>query len=92
MASCLASAARWNGWLSGLAIAALAIVAIVAFAEWEEWINVVFGLWVAASAWIVGFASHATATRVHVLVGIAVAVLYAARLWFMHRSPPRVTA
>jgi SPW repeat len=38
-----------------------AIAAIVAFAEWEEWINVVFGLWVAASAWVVGFASRASA-------------------------------
>jgi hypothetical protein len=87
------AAASWNAWLTGLAIGVLAIAALVAIAEWEEWINLVLGLWVAASAWIVGFASHATATRVHVLVGIAVAVASAVRLWFMHRSPPpRVTA
>jgi SPW repeat len=86
------AAASWNAWLSGIAIGAIAITALVAFADREEWINLVLGLWVAAPAWIVGFASHATATRVHVLVGIAVAVLSAARLWSMHRSPPRVTA
>jgi hypothetical protein len=86
------AAATWNAWLGGIAIGAIAIMALVAFAEWEEWINLALGLWVAASAWIVGFASHATAIRLHVLVGIAVAVLSAARLWSMHRSPPRVAA
>jgi len=86
------STSSWNAWLSGLAIGALAIAALVAFAEWEEWINLVLGLWVAASAWVAGFADHATATRVHVLVGIVVAIVAAARLWFIHRSPPRVTA
>jgi hypothetical protein len=84
--------ASWNAWLSGLVIGALAIAALVAFAEWEEWINLLLGAWVAAAPWIVGFASHATATRLHILVGIAVAIVAAVRLWFMHRSPPRVTA
>jgi hypothetical protein len=86
------SIASWNAWLSGLVIGVLAVAALVAFAEWEEWINLVLGLWVAASPWIVGFSGHSTATRVHVIVGIAVAIVAAVRLWFMHRSPPRVTA
>ena|SRR5437016_268306 len=86
------AAASWNAWLSGLAIGIIAIAALMAFAEWEEWINLLLGIWVAASAWIVGFASHATATRVHAIVGIVVAIVAAVRLWFLHHSPPRVTA
>ena len=86
------AAASWNVRLSGLAIGVLAIAALVAFAEWEEWINLALGVWVAASAWVVGFSDHATASRVHVIVGIVVAIVAAVRLWFIHRSPPRVTA
>jgi hypothetical protein len=50
------------------------------------------GVWVAASPWIVGFAGHLTATWVHLLTGIVVAVVAGVRLWLMHRTPPRVTA
>jgi hypothetical protein len=85
------TAASWNAWLSGLVIGALAVAALVAFAEWEEWINLVLGLWVAVSPWIVGSVGQAT-TTIHVLVGIAVAVVAAVRLGFVHRTPPRVTA
>jgi hypothetical protein len=85
-------ATSWNAWLSGLAIGVVAIAALVAFAEWEEWINLLLGIWVAVSAWVVGFAGHATAAWIHVLVGIAVTVVAAGRMRFMHRSPPRLTA
>jgi membrane protein YdbS with pleckstrin-like domain len=47
---------------------------------------------VAVSAWAVGFAVHATPTWVHVVTGIIVAVVAGVRLWFMHRTPPRVSA
>lgn len=40
----------------------------------------------------VAFSEDAAAMGVHLAVGIAVAVLAAARLWFVHRNPPRVTA
>ena len=67
-------------------------IPLLAFAEWEEWINLLLGVWVAVSAWAVGFAVHATATWVHVVTGIIVAVVAGLRLWFMHRTPPRVSA
>src|SRR6267142_1514786 len=52
----------------------VALAALLAFAEWEEWINLLLGVWVAVSAWAVGFAVHTTATWVHVVTGIIVAV------------------
>lgn len=86
------TAASWNAWLSGIVVAALAIAALAAFAEWQEWINLAVGLWVIASPWLVGFSQNAAATRDHVVVGVIVAAVAAARLWLVHQGPPRVTA
>lgn len=85
-------AASWNAWLSGAAIAVLAIAALAIFAEWEEWLNLVVGVWVAVSPWLLGFSAHATAMRVHLVIGVIVALVAAARLWFERQNPPRVTA
>ena len=85
-------AAAWTAWLSGIAVMVFAIAALAAFAEWEEWSNLALGVWVAVSAWIVGFAGLLTATWVHLLTGIAVVVVAGVRLWWVHRTPPRVTA
>lgn len=84
--------ASWNAWLSGIVIAGLAIAALAAFAEWEEWIELIVGIWVAASPWLVGFTANATAMWLHVVVGVIVAVAAAIHLWIVHNSPPRVAA
>jgi SPW repeat len=81
--------ASWNAWLSGIVITASAVAALVAFAEWEEWINLVLGIWLIVSPWLVGFSQITTA--VHVFVGVIVAVSAAIRLWFIHQGPPHVT-
>lgn len=86
------AAASWNAWLSGIVVAALAIAALSAFAEWEEWIELIVGVWVAASPWLVGFTANATAMWLHVVIGIIVAVAAAVRLWIAYNSPPHVTA
>jgi uncharacterized membrane protein YfhO len=85
-------AAGWNAWILGIAIAVVALAALSAFAEWEEWVNLILGLWVLVSAWLLGFQANATAMHTHVIVGIIVAVLAAIELWMVHRSPPQVTA
>jgi hypothetical protein len=33
----------------------LSIAALAAFAVWEEWLNLVAGLWLVVSPWILGF-------------------------------------
>ena len=86
------SAASWNAWISGVVIAALAIAALVAFAEWEEWLNLVVGIWVAISPWLVNFSASNDATLVQVAVGAVVAIVAAVRLWFVHYGSPHVTA
>src|ERR1700754_3237688 len=73
-----------------LVIAVLAIAALAAFAVWEEWLNLIVGLWVLVSPWVLGF-QGTTARTVHVIVGILVAILAAIELWLMSQNPPPLT-
>ena len=84
-------AAAPNAWVSGVVIGVVAIAALTKFAEWEEWINLVLGLWVLVSPWVLSFAAQTTARWAHVIVGLIVAVLAGLKLWFMHQTPPRVS-
>jgi hypothetical protein len=46
--------------------------------NWQDWIDMVLGIWLAVSPWILGFAESAPgATRNALIVGIAIAVLNA---------------
>jgi hypothetical protein len=85
-------AAAWNAWVSGILIGIVAVAALTKFTEWEEWVNLVLGLWVVVSPWVLGFATQTARTWVPVFVGLVVAVLAAVKLWFLHQGPPRVTA
>jgi hypothetical protein len=82
-------AAGWNAWLSGIIVCGLAIAALAAFAEWEEWLNLIVGIWVVISPWLVS--ASPTVTWLHFVLGVAVAAIAAVRIWLM-RNPPRVTA
>lgn len=85
-------AAAPNAWASGIVIGGVAIAALTRFAEWEEWINLVLGVWVLVSPWVLDFAGQASARWAHVVVGLIVAVLAGLKLWLMHQTPPRVSA
>lgn len=75
------TAAAWNAWIVGAAIAVIAIGAVVSFYQWEEWANLLLGIWAIIAPWIVGFSAVAAATYAHVIAGIIVAVLAATELW-----------
>ena len=46
--------------------------------NWQDWLDMVLGLWLAVSPWIIGFADgDPAATRNALIVGIAIAVLSA---------------
>jgi SPW repeat-containing protein len=80
-----------NAMIVGIVMAALAIAALAAFAVWEEWLNLIVGLWAVISPWVLGF-QGTTAMTVHVVIGIAVAVLAAIEIWVTTQNPPRLTA
>ena len=66
------TAAAWNGWISGAIIAALAAAALYQVQKWEEWTNVVVGIWLAVSPWVLGFSNDPATTWNAVIVGLGV--------------------
>jgi SPW repeat len=78
--------ARLDIWTSGAAIAVLSVAAIIAFSDWEEWINLLLGLWLIASPWVLGFI-HTKAMHVTILIGVLVACFAALELWLVHYEP-----
>ena len=73
-------------WAAGAAIVAVAIAAIVAFSDWEEWLNLVLGVWLVISPWVLGF-EHTRAMHVSTMIGAMVAFIAALELWLVHYEP-----
>jgi hypothetical protein len=85
-----AGAESQNAYASGIVIVVLSIAALAAFAVWEEWLNLIVGLWVMVSPWVLGF-QGSQAMTVNVVIGILVAALAAIELWIMHQGPSQRT-
>ena len=87
------SVGKLDLWASGAAIAAISLAALVAFARWEEWANLLLGLWLIASPWLLGF-SHTRAMHFSIAIGCVVAFLALLELWLLYeprladRAPP----
>lgn len=77
--------ARMDFWICSAVIVALSVAAIFAYANWEEWVNVLFGIWLIASPWILGFSQ---ARAMHFAVGIGIVVMFLAvlELWLQYES------
>lgn len=78
------SMAARTAWAGGLIIAILSFAAIVRFAEWEEWVNLLVGLAVIASPWLLGFSNVRHAVMAHYVLGLLVVVAAASELWAVH--------
>ena len=69
-------------WVTSAAIGVISFAAIIAYRDWEEWLNVLLGLWLIASPWLLGF-PHTRA--MHFSIGIGVVVAFLALLdLFLH--------
>jgi hypothetical protein len=73
--------AAWNAWIIGIVLAIVTIAALSTVTAWEEWANLVLGLWLIASPWIVGFAASTGALWTHVILGVLVAAVSAWAVW-----------
>src|SRR5262249_24260905 len=85
------AAASQTAVMSGIVIAAISIAALAVFTVWEEWLNLIMGVWVLASPWVLDFVGT-TAMHVHIVIGVIVAVLAALEIWLLYQRPPRHTA
>src|SRR5215813_5225958 len=62
-------AASQNAVISGIVIAAISLAALAAFTVWEEWLNLIVGVWVLVSPWVLSFAGT-RAMHVHSSVSL----------------------
>jgi SPW repeat len=76
--------------LSSAAIIILSLAAIIAFSTWEEWVNLLLGLWLVVSPWLLGFA-HTRAMHCSIAIGAAIAFLAALDLWLNYETAERKT-
>ncbi|HET7493665.1 MAG TPA: SPW repeat protein [Bradyrhizobium sp.] len=67
----------------GVAIAVLSAVAMFGYANWEEWGNLLIGIWLIVSPWILGFA-HTRAMHYSIGIGLAVAFFSLLELWLVY--------
>ena len=70
-----------NAWIIGVVLGALAVATLSVFAEWEEWVNLVLGLWLIVSPWLLGFVANANAMATHVVLGVLVVAASAWAVW-----------
>jgi hypothetical protein len=70
---------------TGAVIAAISLAAIIAYASWEVWANLLLGLWLIVSPWILGFA-HTRAMHFSIGLGAVVAFLALVELWLVYEA------
>ena len=83
--------AAWNAWIVAVILGAFAIAALSVFAEWEEWINVIAGVWLIVSPWLLGFAADVSAMWTHVIIGVLAVAVSGWAVWG-HRNAPQAHA
>ena len=69
----------------GIVIAVLSIAALAAFAVWEEWLNLIAGLTLMVSPWLLGF-QDSQAMTIDVAIGMSVAALAAFEAWYLYEA------
>jgi hypothetical protein len=70
---------------SGAAIALMSLAAIFAYASWQEWTNLLLGIWLIVSPWLLGFA-HTGAMHYSIGIGVTVAFFSALELWLLYEA------
>ena len=75
--------AKVDLWLSSVAVLVISLTAILAFARWEEWANLLLGIWLVVSPWILGF-THARAMHFSIGIGAVIAFLSALELFLLY--------
>ena len=77
-------------WVGGIVITAMAIAALVQFAEWEDWVELIAGVVMIASPWLLGFAAMPYAVWSFVLLGAIVALASLSEIWVVHHPAQAV--
>ncbi len=69
------TAAAWNGYIFGAAIALLAAIAFFAQQKWEHWVSLAMGVWLIVSPWVLTYTALQAAVWNQIVTGLVVCVL-----------------
>lgn len=83
--SVLGGIAAWDAYVLGAAVAIFAIVALAVPGLWEEWVNLVLGVCMILSPFVLGFHGDNAATWNNVIIGLLIG---ADAIWAMLPRPP----
>lgn len=83
--------AAWNAWVLGVALVVFSAIAVSMPQMWEEVINVLIGIWMIISPWVLGFTGTRSAEANAVIVGIVAIVLAAWAMTLARREPSHAT-
>lgn len=64
-----------NAWILGVIVVVLSVAALVRTQPWEEWLNMLAGIWLFISPWVLGYSGTATALWNALIVGAVVFIL-----------------
>jgi hypothetical protein len=79
------STAAWNSYAAAILVALFAIVALAAPHRWEEWIEIVLGLWLVISPFLMLFyATEKGAAWNTIIVGL---LIVADAAWVLAQQP-----
>lgn len=67
--------ASWNFFVLGVAFVVFGAFGLNLRTLWEEWVNLVLGIWMIISPWVLQYSGHSAARDDAVIVGIIVAVM-----------------
>ena len=65
----------WNAWEVAVIVFVLSVASLTQFQKWEEWINVLLGIWLIISPWVLHFSAATRETSNAIIVGIVVGLL-----------------
>jgi len=64
-----------NHWIVGAMVAVAAGLALQSLHVWEEWVNLVLGVWIILSPWMMNFSVDPVVTWNSIVVGSVVALM-----------------
>ncbi len=69
------SHAAFNAWIFGVIVVILSIAALARTQPWEEWLNLLAGIWLFISPWVLSYSGMRTALWNALIVGALVFIL-----------------
>jgi len=77
-------AAAWNAWILAIVIGVFSVAALIKARPWEEWINLIAGVWVFVSPWVLGYSTATIVLWNSLIVGALVFIL---AIWDLNTQP-----